>query len=347
MYLNTANGNTVPKAGSCIGSQWVVATFAGSGTAGHADGSLTAARFTQPSSIDLGSDGRLYLIDASYRLRVISSTAVSTIAGTGAWVEHESGTGTSTGFVANALALDGSNNAYLPPGLIHVVQRITPTGSLTTYAGGFRSCGTGNGSGSRTSARFTAPTHVAIQKTSNTLYVMDSTTIRRVNMSTGATTTLVANIRPMISIHSGNSCSGAEIGSTGMVVDSAGNLYVSDRTKIVKVTASGSMSIFAGSTTQGNVDGVGGSARFGYIADISIDGSDNLYIADMSNHAIRRVSPSGAVKTVAGTGSTGFVDGPVSEARFNTPRGVAVNLDGTEIYVSDGSNYRIRKITRQ
>lgn len=347
MYLSTANGNTVPKKGSCMGSQWLVTTFAGNGTAGYVDGSLATARFTQPNSMELGSDGRLYLIDASYRLRVISSTTVSTIAGTGTWVEHESGTGTATGFVANALALDGSNNAYLPTGLIHVVQRITPAGSLTTYAGGFRSCGTGNGSGDRTSARFTVPTHVAIHKASNTLYIMDSTTIRKVNMSTGVTTTLVANIRPTISIYSYNGCGSAEIGNTGMATDSVGNLYISDRAQIVKVTPSGVMSIFVGSTTQGNVDGTGGSARFGYVADIAVDGSDNLYVADTTNHAIRKISPSGVVKTIAGTGSAGFADGSASEAQFNAPRGVAVNSDGTEIYVGDSSNYRIRKITRQ
>ena len=75
-----------------------------------------------------------------------------------------------------------------------------------------------------------------------------------------------------------------------------------------------------------------------------MDGSGNVYVADTSNHRIRKISPSGSVSTLAGSGSSGYADGNGTSAKFSNPRGVAVDGSGN-VYVADTFNHRIRKIT--
>jgi len=76
-----------------------------------------------------------------------------------------------------------------------------------------------------------------------------------------------------------------------------------------------------------------------------VDGSGNLYIADRSNHRVRRVDPAGVITTVAGTGGRGYGGdgGPAASAQLDTPSGVAVDGSGN-LYVADYSNHRVRKV---
>ena len=99
---------------------------------------------------------------------------------------------------------------------------------------------------------------------------------------------------------------------------------------------------FAGSGTAGAVDGTGIAASFNPPAGITTDGS-NLYVTDQKNHKIRKiVIATGVVTTVAGTGVAGAVDGTGTAASFNIPSGIT--NDGTNLYVSDQANHKIRKI---
>jgi DNA-binding beta-propeller fold protein YncE len=78
---------------------------------------------------------------------------------------------------------------------------------------------------------------------------------------------------------------------------------------------------------------------------VAVDGDGNLYVADSSNHTIRKITPAGVVTTLAGAAeSYGSADGTGPLARFNEPYGVAVDGDGN-IYVADRSNHAIRKFT--
>ena len=88
--------------------------------------------------------------------------------------------------------------------------------------------------------------------------------------------------------------------------------------------------------------GVGTNAKFDQPFGIATAGAD-VIVGDAVNHRIRRVTPGGAVTTVAGDGTGAFADGPAAAARFNTPRGVAVGGDGA-IYVADRDNKRIRRV---
>ena len=131
----------------------------------------------------------------------------------------------------------------------------------------------------------------------------------------------------------------------GVVLDRAGNVYVSDagaNNHVRKIAPDGAATILAGAR-EGFADGAGAAAAFHTPSGIAIDRSGNLLVADTGNNAIRRVTPQGVVSTVAGDGLAGWVDGPGRQARFNGPTGVAVDLLGN-VFVADTYNDRIRKI---
>ena len=134
----------------------------------------------------------------------------------------------------------------------------------------------------------------------------------------------------------------------GLAFDPAGNLYVADtgNALIRKISPAGAVTTLAGDASlRGNVDGAGSAARFNHPTGIAFDAAGNAYVSDTFTHTLRKITPAGAVTTLAGAnGVTGSTDGGGAEARFNHPAGLAVAADGT-IYVADTNNQTIRKIT--
>src|SRR5581483_1985735 len=96
----------------------------------------------------------------------------------------------------------------------------------------------------------------------------------------------------------------------------------------------------------GAVDGVGSAARFTYPSGVAVDAGATVYVADTSNHAIRRITSGGKVSTFAGTiGSAGYLDnGSGLSAKFRFPNAVAVDTSGN-LYVADSFNHAIRKVS--
>jgi sugar lactone lactonase YvrE len=131
----------------------------------------------------------------------------------------------------------------------------------------------------------------------------------------------------------------------GICVDASGNLFVSDyiNHKIRKITPSGVVTTFAGSGTAGSTDGTGTAASFRNPAGLAIDAAGNILVADYYNHKIRKISPSGVVTTIAGTGSSGAIDGSSSLATFQNPGAVCSDANGN-IFIVDVGNNKIRKI---
>jgi hypothetical protein len=131
-----------------------------------------------------------------------------------------------------------------------------------------------------------------------------------------------------------------------VAVDGAGNVYVADvqNHTIRKITPAGVVTTLAGRAGQrGSADGTGSAARFFYPSGVAVDGAGNVYVADLYNHTIRKITPAGVVTTLAGSaGQRSSEDGTGSAARFHYPSGVAVDGAGN-VYVADERNNKIRK----
>jgi len=109
--------------------------------------------------------------------------------------------------------------------------------------------------------------------------------------------------------------------------------------------ASSSLALFAGDMRgNGSTDGVGAAARFNSPQGVATDSAGNVYVADSFNNIIRKITPTGVVAMLAGSGQPGSTDAIGAAARFNFPIGVATDGAGN-FYVGDTANFTIRKIT--
>jgi sugar lactone lactonase YvrE len=222
-------------------------------------------------------------------------------------------------------------------------QSIYEPYAFTTFAG----LPPGSADGTGSNARFDHPSSGTVDIAGN-LYIADTYnhTIRKI--SPGGVVITLAGL-------AGNSGSADGIGSGsrfyypgGVVVDSAGNLYVADTYNhtIRQITPGGVVTTLVGSAgNPGSADGSGSNARFSYPTGLTVDSAGNVYVADTSNHTIRKITLGGTVTTLAGlAGNFGSADGTGSAARFYGPGGVTVD-NGGNLYVADTFNHTIRKIT--
>ncbi|MBK6641052.1 MAG: IPT/TIG domain-containing protein [Bacteroidetes bacterium] len=133
----------------------------------------------------------------------------------------------------------------------------------------------------------------------------------------------------------------------GMAIDQLDNIYVADELnqRIRIVAPNGTVTTFCGSGLAGHSDGTPAVAKFNSPYDVAYDGINNyIYVADKGNHCLRRLSISGYATTAAGIpGSAGYVDGPGTSARLNSPTGVAVEGELASVYIADAGNHCIRE----
>jgi sugar lactone lactonase YvrE len=150
----------------------------------------------------------------------------------------------------------------------------------------------------------------------------------------------------------GGAATSASFHPDGLVVDSAGNIYIADQNnnRIRKVDPTGIISTVAGNgNTQFSGDGGTATSSTVYIAamhnGLALDAAGNLYIADDGHHRIRKVDANGIISTVAGNGSPNYSGDGVAATKTSLyrPSGVAVDAAGN-LYIADTNNFRVRKV---
>ncbi len=325
-----------------IGQIYNVTTLAGSGGTSYADGTGTAASFNSPSGVAVDAVGNLYVADYfNDRIRKINPAGVvTTLAGSGNR-SFADGPGTFASFNGpSGVAVDALGNVYVADYYNHRIRKISPAGIVTTLAGssGFGSYADGPG----TVARFNNPTGVAIDAAGN-VYVADDGNhrIRKIS-SDGVVTTLAGS--GVAGYNDGIGTAASFNRPIGVAVDTTGNVYVADASnhRIRKITPVGLVTTMAGSAF-GYSDGTGAAARFNFPTGVAVDVIGNVYVADASNHRIRKISPARLVTTLAGTGNNDYSDGRGTMANLYSPDDLAVDATGN-LYVADAGNNRIRKL---
>jgi len=288
-----------------VTSDGKVTTVAGSGATPYFagdNGPATAARLHTPSGFAVDDAGNWYIADtANNRIRKIAPSAIiTTIAGTGdAGSKGDNGPAVLAQLNApRSVAVDSQHNVYIADSRNNSVRKITPGGIILTVGG----------------LLLNDPEYVAVDS-QDSLYVADTGNSRVLKMtSSGLASTVMLVLQP-----------------SAVTVDHNGNVYVSGVNAVSKITPSGSLSIV--------LDGL--SSPRG----LASSETGDLIIADMGANVVRRLSSTGTLSTIAGTGAAGFSgEGqPASAALLNSPADVVVDLTGT-IWVADSGNNRIRTL---
>ena len=350
LYVADGVDNTIRKIVLAPGALAVVSTFAGTpGQSGNVDGTGSAARFTAPSGVAVDSLGNVFVADTlDQTIRKITPGAVvKTFAGLAGTNGRLDGTGTDARFNAPAgIAIDKSDNIFVADSANETIRQITPGAFVTTPYGTVGEAGNVDGVGN--AAQFNKPRGVTVAASGN-IYVADNhnNTIRRITPDKFVNT--------FAGLSGAGSADGVKTAArfnfpNGIAIDATGNLYVADvvNDTIRKIDPTGSVITLAGQPgVAGSADGQGASAQFNFPRGIAVDGHGNVYVGDWMNNTLRKITPDGTVTTLAGDADEPprNVDGIGSAARFNNPYGVAVNDDGTLIYVADSQSDTIRKVT--
>jgi len=346
VYVADTYNYTIRK----ITSAGSVSTFAGTaGASGNANGTGSAALFSFPNGVAVGG-GNVYVADTWNCMirKITSARVVTTVAGSGA-AGNTNGTGSAAQFnYPYGLAATSTGTIYVADSYNREIRKITSASAVTTLAGSATTDGGGVGStnGTGRAARFFNPNGVTV--TGTTVYVADSnnSTIRKIT-STGAVTSFAGTARRPGSADGMGSVAQFQY-PYGVAADKAGNVYVADTSNntIRKITSAGVVTTLAGvAGVIGSADGTGSAARFYYPYAVAVDASGNVYVADTYNFTVRKITPAGAVTTLAGlAGSSAYVDGTGSGARFGYLYGIAVDNAGN-VYVTNSDYDTVRKIT--
>ena len=335
IYLAEELNNRVRK----VDANGVITTFAGTGVAGFGGDTEPAAQaqLSGPLGVCVSPSGDVYVTDqGNKRVRKISSGTITTVAGNGS--SGNSGDGGAATAAAMTIpircAVDQSSNLFIVDQGAHVIRKVNTSGVISTYAGttqGF----SGDG-GPATQARMNNPTALAFDASGN-LYVTDQFNhrIRRID-SSGTILTVAGNGSAAFSGDGGPATSASLNYPGGIVLDSSGTLFLVDCVnERVRKVSGGTISTVAGTGATGYA-GDGGpalQAQFNNPFAITLDEAGNLYVGDIANNRVRKIS--GAA---AGIGPIVTSAGVTNAASFQTgiaPGGI-ITIFGSNLGASAG-----------
>jgi hypothetical protein len=347
-------------------SRAMVRTLAGAVSPGYSNGSVASALFSNPSAFAYDAQGVLYVADAVNHAirRLTKDGVVTTLAGVPGNSGFADGNGAKAtfgemqGIAVNSAGdvvyvCDTTNNTIRRIRLIPDADPALPISWLVSTIAGAPG-GAGYASGTGSVARFNGPFGLALT-TGGELLVSEATgkRIRRLQL-VGANPSFAAHW--LVSLVAGDASEVTPAGSRvdafgadarfgdlgGISVAPTGELYIADvgSSSVRRMSAAGDVTTFAGSDAGYADSDSGSAAKFNMPRDVAVDAAGYVYVADSQNNLIRRVSPAGAVRTVAGTGATGTADGPGNVAAFRALRSVAVSRGG-DLVVGDGARVRL------
>lgn len=337
----------------------VITTVAGTGAGGYSgDGGLAvSAALNFPWGIDVDDAGNLLVADTSnHRIRHVDAASgiITTVAGNG--VGGFSGDGGSAAGAQlrepRGVSWDSSGDVYIADTGNNRIRKVDRSTNLISTVAGSAQAGFAGDGGPATSASLLGVNDVTLGQDGD-FYIASASNsrVRRVDGSTGIIETIAGNGETSFGGDGGLARNAQFHGPHAISHDGDGNLYVAGGAtrrvrRIDRTTAQ--VSTVAGDGS-GGFSGDGGPATqagFGTIEGVAVDDSGNIFIADQSNHRIRRVdAQTGIIETVVGTGTAGFAGdgGPGTSAALNRPLRVA--LDQQEnLYFTDRNNWRVRRV---
>ncbi|HET7000916.1 MAG TPA: IPT/TIG domain-containing protein [Puia sp.] len=251
--------------------------------------------------------------------------------------------GNTTSLPLWTIASDASGNYYFGDSDSGRVRKISASGVLSTVAG---TGVLGNADGPVATATLGTVHGIALDSHGNIFVTtLGYNTIREIS-TTGVVSTFAGDPNGSSGSVDGTGTAARFNLPVGIVLDKSDNVFVTDAgtNKIRKITPAGVVTTVAGSGATGSADGTGAAASFNGAWGIGIDANDNLYVCDVQNYKIRKVTPAGVVTTFAGDGTIGVTDGPALSARFNGAQGIVQDKSGN-FYVTDGGSNKIRMIS--
>ncbi len=276
---------------------------------------------------------------------------ITTIAGNGTYSNSGRGDGgpASAGelYVPSAITMDHFGNMYIVDQDATRFRKIDPSGIITTFAGtGVFSLFYSGDGGPATLASVSEPTGVATDASGNIYITGDNINyhgIHKIDPS-GIITSFTGSGGGFSG--DGGPATAAALDANDLCTDGLGNVYVTCAGRIRKINSAGIISTIAGNGTTG-YSGDGGpatAAEFNVPNGLVVDGSGNIYVADVFNNCVRKINASGIISTYAGTGTAAGYSGDgaaATLAQLNEPTYVATDGAGN-VYISDVG--RVRRV---